>query len=791
MKRPLCFISVVITVIVYLYLELFSSKYLIDYSEIDGELARIVGTVDKKEYKVDYLGEIAPVIYIIPSNETLGKNRYIQCYMSSEDYVEPLIGQQVEITGKIQSFSAPRNFGEFDTPLYYSTLKIAYRIKNARILQAAGKCNLFYESLYKIKYSLEAVFDRNLGKDDSSIMKAVILGDKSFMDEETRELYKNSGIIHILAVSGLHISIIGMGIYKLLRKIKMSQAAASVIPILFMYAYGQMCGMSSSAARAIVMFALRLIAPIIGRTYDMLTSLSVVEIMLLFEQPLYLYNSGFLFSFGAIIGIAYIKPKLEKVFKKRKRFKMNFADDKEPGLLQKLLNYCMSGVTVSISILLVTLPVYMSCYYTYPIWSIFLNLFIIPLMAPLMIMGIICAIVGSFLPFRLFVLQIPIHFILKFYELLCKGVNDLPGRNIYLGHTTKWKIAIYYCILLLVFGGMISKAADIFRRVCSKRKACVRNGSWNNKRVTKIQSIVSGFLIITGIIILIYSMPSPLKISMIDVGQGDGILIRNFNESILIDGGSTDKKEIGKYSIIPFLKYEGIGSLRAIVVTHEDEDHVSGIFEIMDDMEKGGIKIKNLILPNVSKASRGDNYHRLEERAKSLGINVSYIGCGDELKLMPGGGNLYQLFDNNELTIKCLNPENNMITQGANAYSTVLFLKYGKFKALFTGDVEKEGEEHLLEDLRENAREYSNLTLLKVAHHGSKYTTCDEFMELTNPKIAIISCGIDNRYGHPHDELLERLKKAGTQIYRTDESGEITVDIEDSRVFIDEYLNSD
>ena len=224
-----------------------------------------------------------------------------------------------------------------------------------------------------------------------------------------------------------------------------------------------------------------------------------------------------------------------------------------------------------------------------------------------------------------------------------------------------------------------------------------------------------------------------------------------------------------EYSIIPYLKYRGIGRIDAAVVTHEDKDHISGLLEIMDDMEKGGIRIKRLILPDVSDASRGENYRELETRAQSIGIPVSYISVGEEITI-------------GKSSFLCINPNMNMTTEGANAYSTVLLMKRGSFKALFTGDVEQEGQENIKKIISDNTALFEDITLLKVAHHGSKYTTDEEFLSLIKPKIALISCGENNTYGHPHDEVIERLENIGSKIYRTDESGAVIFRIKNDRI---------
>ena len=329
MKRPLCAVALLMAAIVYIYLEFSISRLTVyEPEESFTETTKVVGVVIQKEQKKNSLGDIYTALYLVPRKPLKGKFEYIECYLSADSY-EPSIGETVLVSGKVNEFATPRNPGEFDSRLYYSTLKIAYRIKNAYIDKANGKKDLFKESLYKLRLVFESNLDKTLDEEDAAIMKAMLLGDKSFMDEEIKDLYKDSGIMHILAVSGLHISIIGMGIYRALKKIKAPWGLSVAIAVTIMFCYGAMCGMNTSAFRAILMFSLRLLAPLLGRTYDIFTSLSLAFILLLLEQPLYLYNSGFLFSFGAIIGIALVKPLLEPEALRYVPFTMKFADDRQ------------------------------------------------------------------------------------------------------------------------------------------------------------------------------------------------------------------------------------------------------------------------------------------------------------------------------------------------------------------------------------------------------------------------------------------------------------------------------
>ena len=760
--------AILLSAAVCIYLELFLSDIIgrVPSAE-DGSYATVVGRVSSKEFRRDFQGRILPVIYIVPTKQENKHSKLIQCYLESGDYGLPAIGQYVEISGKVRAFQAPTNPGEFDSRLYYSTLKISYRLTGAKVNRAGGSQNRYREALFETRCFLENSLDKVLSEQDSAIMKAMLLGDKAYMDEETRDMYRNNGIMHILAVSGLHISLIGMGLYELLKRLRLNKVITALFPIAFMYSYGIMCGMGTSSFRAICMFALRLFAPVVGRTYDVLTALSLAEILLLLDQPLYMYNSGFLFSFGAVMGMTVIRPLLnfETLFEGLLAVKMKFADD-EISFAKEILLRLAGGLKSGGSVFIATLPVYACFYYTYPMHSILLNLAVIPLMGILMVMGIITMILAIFGGVFGIIPGTGVHIILSLYRILGSSESIIRGSTWYMGHSCKWQVVLY--ILLTAAFVFLSKALGDEEFSLKVRSNC---------HMPLMHINICRFLILPlAVFILTIHIEPDLEIDMIDVGQGDGIIVSCGGKHMLIDGGSTSKKNVGKYQIIPFLKYKGIGKLDAVAMTHEDEDHISGIMEIMDEMEKGGIWIDSLILPEVSGSSRGENYDLLEKRAVELGIPVSYINVGETFSL-------------SRASFICLNPEKDMVTDGPNAYSTVLFMKYGNFSALFTGDVEKEGLDNVKEVLR-NARSGNDgeciekITLLKVAHHGSKYTTDDEFLNMLKPKVALISCGLDNSYGHPHEEVLERLENIGSKIYRTDINGAITVVVNDGEVTV-------
>lgn len=763
MRRPLCLITMIIAAAVFLYLELFSDNLLSDISpDLDKSPVTLCGTVSFREYRKDYTGSVLPVLYLIPDRSSdAGNLKYIQCYMNSSEGYIPSIGEKIMVEGRIKVFLPPTNPGEFNSLLYYSTLKISYRLTGAEVTGASGKKNYLKEYLCRTRFYLEKSLDRTLSDDDSAMLKAVLLGDRAFMDEELKELYKQCGIIHILSVSGLHISILGMGIYELLRKIRVKSTVAGVLSIGFIYLYGTMCGMGTSPFRATVMFVLRMLAPMVRRTYDILTALALSGLLLIVGQPLYLYNSGFLFSFGAVIGIVFLRPALSPVFME-KRWRMHLLTDDNKKLWQTVWVFLKESMISSLAIFIVSLPVYSSSYYTYPVYGFILNLLIIPLMAPFMILGLICLVLSAAFPQIAIIPGMGVHFILGCIRLVCEGMREVPGKTWYIGHTDHVRIAVYLVIILA------------FPVVSEKLRLWFTKGK---KRAPRGRGFICEALrysvLTAAAFMLLLKFKAPVTITALDIGQGDAIVLEIENKTVLIDAGSTSQKQIGKYKLIPFLQYEGISCIDIAVMTHEDADHISGLLELIEDMEKGGIAINNLVLPEIPKELKGENYLNLEAKAGRLHIPITYISRGKSFEV-PG----------TEAFFTCLNPDPHVNYEGANAYSTVLHLRYGDFSALFTGDVEGEGQENLKAVIAEAGEEYSNLTLLKVAHHGSEYTTDQEFLSYVRPKIAVISCGRDNSYGHPHRALLERLEGSGASIYRTDLGGavQITTDGRDCRI---------
>lgn len=784
----------------------------------------------------------------------------ILCYLR-EGVPEPEIGSLVILKGTLKNFQQPTNPGQFNAPFYYQILRISFRLNQAEIQVKSDRFYKIAEGLYQLRRKAGSKVDALLPEQEASVMKTMLLGEKGILDEEIKGLYQRNGIAHILAISGLHISMIGMGLYQLLRraglKIKLSAILASMIIVL----YGMMTGFAVSAIRAIAMFLLQMLAQILGRTYDRITALAVAAVLVLVEQPLYLFHSGFQFSFLCVLGISLILPVLGNVRKGKKLFE-------------------------GVALMAVTLPVYLGVFYQIPVYSMFLNFIVLPMMSILMGAGIVM-ILAAFLCTPL---AIPaawlITGILMVYERLGLFTEQLPHHYWTPGCPAKWQLAVYVAILIIIAVlGRTKRKAVLYQKDCIHRRgSCAKEilqedppcheelqyemsqyersqhgmAQYNipryevsqyeipqyemqNKRIRRIVchggkwistygipvGICWGFLLL-GVVILTWRFRPELKVTFLDVGQGDCIFLQTENgDSYLTDGGSSSVSKVGKYRMIPFLKYQGASQIKAVFVSHADSDHYNGIAELLEQAELEGIRVENLVLTDIADECRSEGYEELVELAGQNGITVQLLHEGQQLQ-------------DGELLFQCLHPSKGYRAEDLNETSMVLLVTYREFSMLLTGDVQGAGEEHLTQELQdwkepgvtqmqdvirisgeeesmeeESIEEESiederiegqieekrpqnkmganhtetELTILKVAHHGSKNSTSEEFLKAANPKLAIISCGEGNRYGHPHEETLERLEKVDIPWFCTKDYGAITVTVDDkSRVLVRGYI---
>jgi competence protein ComEC len=640
-------------------------------------------------------------------------------YISIESDIH--IGNVIRTEGEIELCQNARNPGNFDQKQYYQKENIHGILWGEQLTVLDDSRDTIRDVLYRFRQKWEANLLEVLGEKDGAILGAMMLGEKRTMDSDLKELYQVNGISHVLAISGLHLSFIGVGVYRLLRRITGSYPVGGVIGMAFLMLYILMIGLTVSAVRALVMFLFRVGADITGRHYDAPTALSVAAVIVLLWRPLYLYDGGFWMSFGAILAILLVLPLMEQ-----------YAVSSRIPVLQSIC------ATLSIDIIL--LPIQLYYFYEFPIYSIVLNVFVIPLMSVLLAIGILGSLMYLAFPMAANLVFYICRGILWIYEHSCELALYLPGARIVPGQPKVWQMGIYYGILLVWM---------MYMR-CGRKK----------KMQLKYLLI---FLCVETVILAVHPERwGRVSVTVLDVGQGDGIFIRSPGGlTCLVDGGSSDINQVGRYRIESYLKSQGVGTLDYVFVTHGDSDHMSGIEEMLE-RQKVGVSIENLVLP--VRELWDDDLQELAESAAESGVHVATIASE-------------QWIEDAGMVITCLQPGAEDELEAGNEASMVLAVQYGNFDMLLTGDVEGTGEELLIEKLQKNYADTS-WEVLKVAHHGSKNSSGEELLSLVQPKYALISAGIDNQYGHPHQETLTRLEDVGSVIYTTQESGALMLEAE-------------
>ena len=668
------------------------------------EVLTVSGTVSYIEQKDTYRA-----IYLknnsVDSKDRSFRESNILIYTDSD--IKLHIGNQVTVLGEAAFFDHARNPGNFDQKLYYQRQDIHGMVWASQIKLADSDVWKCRDMLYRFRIAWKERLQKTMGEKEGGILSAMLLGDRTGMDQDVKDLYQANGIAHVLAVSGLHLSFVGLGIYQLLRRMTGSYLAGGAGGILILGLYILMIGCTVSVVRALVMFLLRVGADIAGAHYDSPTALSLAAVIVLCWRPLSLTDGGFWMSFGAVLSM----------------------------MLASSLsgNIPAGGIWGSISIQIVLLPVLLYYFYEIPMYSVLLNLYVIPLMSVLLFCGMLGSLVSIFCAPVSEVILGFCGWILKMYEKSCAYVLKIPGARLVPGKPEIWKIVVYYSILAIVILMLRGKAKGWKKYVY----ACVLWGA---------------------AVCILTCRPEErgmLQVTMLDVGQGDCVVMQGpSGGTYMMDGGSSDVKHVGRYRMEAFLKSRGIYQLDYVFVSHGDSDHINGIEELIE-RQRLGIKIHTLVFPN--RKTWDDSLEALYKLAKSAQIRVAVMEPGETIR-------------EGEMTLTCLFPKAEEPQEKGNASSLVLSLQYDMFDMLLTGDLEGEGEACLTQILKEQYRD-TRWDVLKVAHHGSGNSSGEEFLEQVQPAYALISAGRNNRYGHPNKEVLNNLEKS--KIYRTDMDGSI------------------
>ena len=673
-------------------------------------------------------------------------------FICEAEGIEVPIGAFVTLSGDFALYRRASNPGEFDSFRYYRSLGVSGRLTNVSIGQVKGGRWSVREAAYQIRCFLKNRLYERMPSAQAAMLCALLLGDKTELDTEQKDLYKRNGILHILSISSLHITILGMMLYRGLRRVGLPVVPAACIGAGCLLFYGAMVGFSVSACRAIGMFLLRMLAEVCGRTYDCLTALGMLAAIMTIYRPFYLENTGFLLSFSSVGGIGIVLPILTQ--KEEESLRVYRQRSMGRVCLEKLYLGMKNSLLASLSITLTTLPIQLWFFYEVPIWSVVINLMVLPLVKPLILLGLLCL-----LPFG-GVFSLGPLWILGFYVGVCRWFDALTVRTWNPGRGTEGALVLYY--ILLAAGLFLLRIGKERKR--TKPKLPV---TYPEKSGGLQWRVLCGYLCLF-LALGVYLCPEKRgnRVIFLDVGQGNCVLLQmSSGENYLYDCGSSSRTEIGRYVCLPVLKYYGVERLDAVFVSHPDTDHINGILELLQLAGENHIKIAQLVLPNIDPSARAEEYQSIFASVDGLQQDdepvVGYLSAGET-------------WETGAASFACLHPREGMSAEDSNAYSMVLLGDFGDACVLLTGDLEAEGEEELIEVLWEKGS--GKTTVLQVAHHGSGKATSAELLQAVRPAATVISAGRKNRYGHPHRETLERLEEVGSMVFCTAECGAITVE---------------
>ena len=638
-------------------------------------------------------------------------------------------GDKVIVTGKMSVAEPSRNPGFFNYRLYLKSKKISSVIRIKTIKKISTRYNLienFRRRLYIKKKEFLSEFSAD--SETRNFISGVIFGDTSLLEEDVYDEFRKNGTAHVLAVSGLHIGFI-VSMLRFMSKARKT-FPITILIIFILILYGELTAWNISTVRSEIVAVMSIMSFYLKRPSDLLSSVSTASMIILLKNPYYLFNQGFQMSFLAMLGISFFKNLPE-----------NIIDNKLKGMI---------GIQILMAI-------YSAFFFnTFNPLSLLINIpiiFIVSLIVPISLILIGINIVSGIWLYSLKSIIMSLSRItLRLNHFLYMGgsiSSDIKSMNVIV-------FSLFISILLFFLSEQV--------KVWIIRKDKIR--------------LVKSFMVLV-ILTTIFSLPFVNKFSkdeivFIDVGQGDAIHVKSGNRfkrnvNIMFDGGGKMDYNIGKKVLKPYFLKNGTNRIDYAFVSHLHTDHYKGLIELSEIFP-----VKNLYLNNINKKEKSMNVYSL-----------NYIEIGDELKID----------DDVKITVLWPNQIRNddlNKSMDENERNMVLMLNYRGIKVMLTGDLTGEDEKKMLDYYKSEFGTYKPLQcdIIKICHHGSRYSNSEEFLKAIRAKTAVIQVGKNNMYGHPSEEVISRLKDNGVRTYRTDVDGAIGVNIKGSgRYSIDKMIN--
>ncbi|WLR56276.1 DNA internalization-related competence protein ComEC/Rec2 [Mesobacillus subterraneus] len=663
----------------------------------------------------------------LPTNEELLVKYRIKSN-TEKQVIQTLLtpGMACAASGALNRPSPARNPNAFDYKDYLQRNDIfwSFDVDKLSVETCYQQSEGILSALKAFRHNEIARIKDTFPEETSALAAALIFGDRKLFNPETERSYQKIGIVHLLAISDLHVGLLTGMIYFLCIRMGVTKEKTEILLMAYLPVYAVITGLSPPVVRAAAMLVILIGSRRISLRLTPLDAVSAAFMLMALIQPSIIFDTGFQLSFSVSFSLVISAPVILKSF----------------------TSFVNQTAAASFIAQLSSLPVILTTFYEVSAISIFANLLFVPLFSfvllPLLLISYVVLILMGALPsIYLSLLEYLVHHV----NLSAMKLSELPISTIIIGKLEPF-LLIVQVILIPLF---------LFR--------------WEGFIFKKVKPPLSLFTLPLLPLLLQILLPylSPYgQITFLDVGQGDSIFIRlPYNQgNYLIDTGGVMRFEKEKWQqrgtpydpgmriVVPFLKSEGIRTVDKLILTHGDADHIGGAAALLEE-----IRVKQLIVPRVEERSVLEQEIMDSAYEKGADVYAAGIGTGWEA----AGGDFL-----------ILNPSENVGER--NDQSIVLLAAIGGKKWLFTGDLGLEGENSMARKIKD-----IDIDVLKIGHHGSKYSSSELFLERTNADYAVISVGKNNRYGYPGEDVIKRLEERGMQIFRTDEQGAISYKFKD------------
>ena len=629
--------------------------------------------------------------------------------------------------------SQPRNPGAFDYRAFLQRRGLdalgTVRKQSQILAHREGADDWWARVILPVRGVIRGAIEQNLSGGPAGLLKGVLLGAKKAVPEEVKTAFTQTGVNHVLAVSGLHVGLIAGAVFFMLKMLGIGRGITAGLTICALVFYALITGLPPSVVRAATMGCVALLGIVGQRDIDGGNILGIAGLGLLIVRPQDLFDVGFQLSFVATGGILALYRPLRDLL---------------PGERGWCNTWITGPLAVSLAAQVTTLPFVVSYFGLVSVVGLLANLIVVPLVGMGVGLGLLTVLAYAAWP--------PLATVLNAANWLVLngaiGIADWMARP----HWAAVEVARPPWFVFGVYLSLLPLILPQVRRVCGAyclilALVLANVGVWKN-------TLLSG---------------SALEVYFLDVGQGDAVFCRYPNgRTLLIDGGiRTQYTDMGERVVLPFLKSQGIGHVDIVVGSHPDADHIGGLISVLEQVSVGHY---------IDSGQHVETFtgKRLLEVVKAKGIAYHTVAAGDSL-IGIGGLVLHPTSD--------YVSDSGPAPEGANNGSVVIRIAHRGATLLLTGDIERETDGDM-------ARWGHRLRadILKAAHHGSRTSSTRAFIERVDPKAVAISCGANNRFGHPSPEVIARYREMGIQVWRTDQSGAIAMKLDRERIDVAPWI---